>query len=112
MGALQEAFTSTTSLFRRRTSMVTRSRFLAAAAAALATFALTTGCNKQPAPSPDTTTQSSQPANPQIGGEAVVKLTRNATSNGQQPEFLSLTALPGRGMEVFQITANVPGKGE
>jgi galactose mutarotase-like enzyme len=27
-------------------------------------------------------------------------------------EFLSVTVLPGRGMNVFQITANVPGKGE
>ena len=58
------------------------------------------------------TVTAAQPSAPQIGGEPVVKLTRTATANGQEPEFLSLTTLPGRGMNVFQITANVPGKGE
>lgn len=38
-------------------------------------------------------------------------LQRKATSNGQKPEFLSATVFPGRGMNVFQITANIPGKG-
>jgi hypothetical protein len=28
------------------------------------------------------------------------------------PEFLSVTLLPGRGMNVLQITAYIPGKGE
>lgn len=87
-----------------------------AAAAMAGALALMAGCN--------TTANSTAPATPgeaaapqaqqtpQIGGAQVVKLTRNATSNGTKPEFLSLTVLPGRGMEVFQITANVPGKGE
>jgi len=83
-----------------------------AAAAVVATFAFFAGCSHQSQPAP----QAAQPAPPagppQIGGEPVVKLTRPATSNGQQPEFLSVTVLPGRGMNVFQITANVPGKGE
>ncbi len=48
----------------------------------------------------------------QVGGEAVVKLTRKATSQGSRPEFLSVVLFPGRGMNVFQITANLPGKGE
>jgi galactose mutarotase-like enzyme len=48
----------------------------------------------------------------QIGGLAPVTLKRVATSNGAKPEFLSLTFLPGLGMNVFQITANIPGKGE
>jgi galactose mutarotase-like enzyme len=82
-----------------------------AAAAVVATFALFAGCSRQSQPAPEA--QPAQPAGPpQIGGEPVVKLTRPATSNGQQPEFLSVTVLPGRGMNVFQITANVPGKGE
>jgi aldose 1-epimerase len=84
---------------------------LLAAPLALAFFAAFSGCGKQSQPAP----QASQPAPapvPQIGGEPVVKLTRAATSNGQQPEFLSVTVLPGRGMNVFQITANAPGKGE
>ncbi|MGB7135443.1 MAG: aldose 1-epimerase [Acidobacteriaceae bacterium] len=70
-----------------------------------------TSCKKQEQPAPETT-QPAQTTAPQIGGEPVVKLTRGATSNGQQPEFLSVTVLPGRGMNVFQITANLPGKGE
>jgi galactose mutarotase-like enzyme len=77
----------------------------------LASIALMAGCGKSPAPAP----AASQPAPapiPQIGGEPVVKITRPGTSNGQQMEFLSVTVLPGRGMNVFQITANVPGKGE
>jgi len=68
------------------------------------------GCKQSPPP-----TSQAQPAatanTTQIGGENVVQLNRTATSNGQKPEFLSATILPGRGMNVFQITANVPGKG-
>ncbi|MBT9332649.1 aldose 1-epimerase [Paracidobacterium acidisoli] len=69
------------------------------------------GCRK-PAPAPSESSAATQPATPQIGGMDVVKLTRPATSNGASPEFTSVTVLPGRGMNVFQITANVPGKGE
>lgn len=66
------------------------------------------GCKSSPpAPKPEAATA----ATPQIGGENVVKMTRTATSNGQKPEFLSATVFPGRGMNVFQITANLPGKG-
>lgn len=83
-----------------------------AAAAALAGLALMAGCNKQPAPAPEQPAQSAQSATPEIGGAPIVKVSRTATSNGQQPEFLSMTVLPGRGMQVFQITADVPGKGE
>lgn len=48
----------------------------------------------------------------QIGGLDVVRLQRPATSQGRKLEFLSVTLFPGRGMNVFQITANIPGKGE
>ncbi len=51
-------------------------------------------------------------AQPKIGGEPVVTLTRARTGDGTKPEFLSVTVLPGRAMEVFQITAWIPGKGE
>ena len=68
------------------------------------------GCkNPQPASPAPEAQQAAAPA--QIGGENIVKLSRAATSNGQKPEFLSATILPGRGMNVFQITANLPGKG-
>src|ERR1035438_1182847 len=47
---------------------------------------------------------------PEIGGQKVVILTRAAVST-TQPEFTSITVAPGRGMEILQITANFPGKG-
>ena len=48
---------------------------------------------------------------PKVGGLDVVQLKRKATTGGKKLEFLSVTLLPGRGMNMFQITANVPGKG-
>jgi galactose mutarotase-like enzyme len=47
---------------------------------------------------------------PEIGGQKVVILTRAAVST-TRPEFTSITVAPGRGMEILQITANFPGKG-
>ena len=47
----------------------------------------------------------------EIGGEKIVTLTRTATGT-TKPEFTSVTILPGRGMELQQITANFPGKGK
>jgi len=49
-------------------------------------------------------------ADTEIGGQKIVTLTRKAVSS-TKPEFTSVTVLPGRGMEVLQITANFPGKG-
>ncbi|HEY1903534.1 MAG TPA: aldose 1-epimerase [Terracidiphilus sp.] len=46
----------------------------------------------------------------EIGGEKIVTLIRKPTST-TRPEFTSITLAPGRGMEVLQITANFPGKG-
>jgi galactose mutarotase-like enzyme len=46
----------------------------------------------------------------EIGSEKVVTLTRAAVSK-TKPEFTSITLAPGRGMEIIQITANFPGKG-
>jgi aldose 1-epimerase len=46
------------------------------------------------------------------GGQDPIRLTRSATAIGKDVEFLSATLLPGRGMELFQITAMVPGHGE
>lgn len=47
---------------------------------------------------------------PEIGGEKIVTLHRAAAST-THPEFTSVTLMPGRGMELLQITANFPGKG-
>lgn len=46
-----------------------------------------------------------------INGQPVVTLKRAASHHGAKPEFLSATILPGRGMNLLQITANLPGKG-
>lgn len=46
----------------------------------------------------------------EIGGQKIVTISRSATST-TKPEFTSITVLPGRGMEIYQITANFPGRG-
>lgn len=46
----------------------------------------------------------------EIGGEKIVTLTRKPISTTKS-EFTSVTLAPGRGMEVLQVTANFPGKG-
>ena len=51
------------------------------------------------------------PEQTEINGQQVVTLKRAATSGGARPEFLSATILPGRGMNLLQITASIPGKG-
>jgi len=46
----------------------------------------------------------------EIGGQKVVTLSRTPAST-TRPEFTSITLAPGRGMEILQITANFPGRG-
>jgi len=46
------------------------------------------------------------------GGQDVILLQRSQFGGESGPEFLSATLLPGRGMNVLQITAYVPDKGE
>ncbi len=46
------------------------------------------------------------------GGQEPIVLTRPPIPGSPNPEFVSVTLLPGRGMDVLQITANLPGKGE
>jgi aldose 1-epimerase len=46
------------------------------------------------------------------GGQDVIQLQRTTFSVGDVPEFLSATLLPGRGLNVLQITAYLPQKGE
>jgi aldose 1-epimerase len=47
-----------------------------------------------------------------VGGLAPVTLRRAHTAKDTGPEFLSVQLLPGRGLNVFQITGWLPGKGE
>jgi galactose mutarotase-like enzyme len=49
---------------------------------------------------------------PRPGGQEAISLTRTRLMGDSTPEFLSVTILPGRGMNVLQITAYIPGKGE
>ena len=47
----------------------------------------------------------------EIGGQKIVTISRAVTSK-TQPQFTTLTLAPGRGMELIQLKANFPGKGE
>jgi galactose mutarotase-like enzyme len=49
---------------------------------------------------------------PRPGGREAISLMRTRLVGDAMPEFLSVTMLPGRGMNVLQITAYVPGRGE
>lgn len=46
-----------------------------------------------------------------INGEKIITLHRTPVSK-TNPEFTSVTVMPGRGMELLFVTANFPGKGE
>ncbi len=48
----------------------------------------------------------------QVGGEDVVTIERSASDQTTKPEFVSATIFPGRGFNLFQIVANLPGKGQ
>jgi aldose 1-epimerase len=49
---------------------------------------------------------------PRPGGQEPIVLVRSRMTGDRGPEFLSAMLLPGRGMNVLQITAYIPGKGE
>jgi aldose 1-epimerase len=70
------------------------------------------GCKSQPAPPPPTPTATASARLPDVGGQKAIQLRRLQSGVGSKPEFLSVTLLPGRGMNVFQITAYLPGRGE
>ncbi len=46
------------------------------------------------------------------GGQEPIILERSQVETGSTPEFLKATLLPGRGMNLQQITAYIPQKGE
>lgn len=78
----------------------------------LSLMSLNVGCKSHPAPTPPSPTAVASAHLPQVGGEKAVELRRLQSGTGEKPEFLSVTLLPGRGMNMFQITAYLPGKGE
>lgn len=88
--------------FQRHFAQVIRAAFFVLTAAGLSNT-----CGAQPA-QPTTVSDSAV----KVGGLDVITLTRKATGHGKKREFLSVTLFPGRGMNVFQVTAMIPGKGE
>src|ERR1700722_13885018 len=48
----------------------------------------------------------------EIGGRKVVTLSHPNTADASQPQILGADILPGRGMNIYQIHAYIPGKGE
>lgn len=48
---------------------------------------------------------------PEIGGAKVVTLSQAPSLDASLPQILSVQILPGRGMNIFQIRAYLPGKG-
>lgn len=76
---------------------------------------MVTGCHRKPAtPSTSSATNAANTtsfnnAHPTIGGMKVLHLTRKQT--GYSRQFLGVTLFPGRGLNVFQITAYIPGLG-
>jgi aldose 1-epimerase len=70
------------------------------------------GCKSRPSAAPPTPTATASANLPDVGGQKAIELRRVQTGVGATPEFLSATVLPGRGMNVFQITAYLPGRGE
>ena len=70
------------------------------------------GCKSRPAVPPPTPTAAASASLPDVGGQKAIELRRLQSGVGATPEFLSVTLLPGRGMNVFQITAYLPGRGE
>jgi aldose 1-epimerase len=76
-----------------------------------ATLLLAGGCKSSTQPTSVNPQSAPAATTPQINGQDVVTLQRKATEGGKAPEFLSATVIPGRGMNLLQITADLPGKG-
>ena len=79
-------------------------------ASVLVILLLLAGCSGPPNPAQPATP--SQPQAVTIGGEPVVTLERQRSPSSNSPQFLSVQVLPGRGMNVFQVRAYVPSKGD
>lgn len=78
----------------------------------IAIMSLVSGCKSHPAPPHLSPTEAASANLPEVGGQKAIQLRRLQSGTGVKPEFLSVTLLPGRGMNFFQTTAYLPGKGE
>jgi aldose 1-epimerase len=70
------------------------------------------GCKSHPAATPPSPTAVASAHLTQVAGQKAVELRRLQSGTGEKSEFLSVTLFPGRGMNMFQLTAYLPGKGE
>lgn len=78
----------------------------------IAIMGSTFGCKSRPAAPPPSPTEVASAHLPMVGGQKAIELRRLQSGTGAGPEFLSATLLPGRGMNFFQLTAYLPGRGE
>ena len=72
---------------------------------------LVTGCSSPKTETPVTQLTAKQ-SDIEIGGEPVITLSQPRNADASKPQILGADILPGRGMNIFQIHAYVPGKGE
>jgi aldose 1-epimerase len=71
------------------------------------------GCSKHAHPTNENAPQPlANDQTVQVGGENVVMLHRSASLDSKTPQFVGATIFPGRGFNVFQITADIPGRGQ
>lgn len=66
----------------------------------------------QPPATPAPPVQEQQSGPILIGGQAPVILTRQRSLDANKPQFLQAVMLPGAGMNLFQLKAYIPGKGD
>lgn len=83
-----------------------------AGAVSVAAMGWNIGCKSRPVPKPPSPTETASANLPEVGGQKAIELRREQSGDSSKPEFLSVTLLPGRGMNMFQITAYLPGRGE
>ena len=67
-------------------------------------------CNPTPTPNPKGEFEATE-SQVSIGGQKVVVLSRAQSANSEKPQFTSAEILPGRGMNIYQLKAFIPGKG-
>ena len=72
---------------------------------------LMTGCSSSKTETPVSQLTAKQ-SDIEIGGEPAVTLSQSHTADPSKPQILGADILPGRGMNIFQIHAYIPGKGE
>jgi len=76
----------------------------------VALLVLLAGCSEKKQPVPENPF-SAGPLKTTIGGEPAIALNRLPPASTDKPQLLKAVILPGRGMDIYQLQADVPGKG-